>query len=159
MPPDSLLVPLLLDTSRPLVRYKSFSYQAGSWTTPRRIVAKVEHHAGELFPRIGFIVTNLRLASRAVVRFYNRRCTAEQWIKESDDVAADLGAAGPGGLTRDDSQRARLAKKGHKRGELVEKCLGAMVFQAILSGHGRSRQSRELEEWATRKSGRTRRLS
>jgi hypothetical protein len=34
-------------------------------------VAKVEHHAGELFPRVGFIVTNLPLPSRAVVRFYN----------------------------------------------------------------------------------------
>src|SRR2546426_9926721 len=47
-----------------------------------RVVAKVEHHAGELFPRVGFIVTNLTLPSRAVVRFYNKRGTAEQWIKE-----------------------------------------------------------------------------
>jgi hypothetical protein len=35
------------------------------------VVAKVEHHAGELFPRMGFILTNLTLPSRAVVRFYN----------------------------------------------------------------------------------------
>ena len=35
---------------------------------PRRIVAKVEHHVGELFPRVGFIVTNLPLPNRAVVR-------------------------------------------------------------------------------------------
>jgi len=28
------------------------------------------------------IVTNLMLPSRAVVRFYNKRGTAEQWIKE-----------------------------------------------------------------------------
>jgi hypothetical protein len=67
---------------KPLVRFKSFSYQAGSWTQPRRVVAKVEHHVGELFPRVGFIVTNLRLPSRAVVRFYNKRGTAEQCIKE-----------------------------------------------------------------------------
>ncbi len=67
---------------KPLVRYKSFAYQAGSWTKPRRIVAKVGHHEGELFPRVGFIVTNLSLPSRAVVRFYNKRGTAEQWIKE-----------------------------------------------------------------------------
>jgi len=46
------------------------------------VVAKVEHHVGELFPRVGFIVTNLTLPSRAVVRFYNKRGTAEQWIKE-----------------------------------------------------------------------------
>ena len=46
------------------------------------MVAKVEFHAGELFPRVGFIVTNLETPSRAVVRFYNKRGTAEQWIKE-----------------------------------------------------------------------------
>jgi hypothetical protein len=45
-------------------------------------VAKVEFHLGELFPRVGFIVTNLETDSRAVVRFYNKRGTAEQWIKE-----------------------------------------------------------------------------
>jgi len=38
--------------------------------------------AGELFPRVGFIVTNMALPSRSVVRFYNRRGTAEQWIRE-----------------------------------------------------------------------------
>jgi hypothetical protein len=42
----------------------------------------VEHHQGELFARVGFIVTSLSLSSRAVIRFYNRRGTAEQWIKE-----------------------------------------------------------------------------
>lgn len=46
------------------------------------MVAKVEFHAGELLPRIGFIVTNLETSSRAVVQFYNNRGTAEQWIKE-----------------------------------------------------------------------------
>jgi len=46
------------------------------------VVAKVEFHAGELFPRVGFIVTNLETPSRAVVRVYNKRGTAEQWIKE-----------------------------------------------------------------------------
>ena len=67
---------------QPLVEYKGFLYQAASWKTARRVVAKVEHHPGELFPRVGFIVTNLTLPSRAVVRFYNKRGTAEQWIKE-----------------------------------------------------------------------------
>ena len=65
-----------------MVWYKGFLYQAASWKTARRVVAKVEFHAGELFPRVGFIVTNLTLPSRAVVRFYNKRGTAEQWIKE-----------------------------------------------------------------------------
>jgi hypothetical protein len=35
-----------------------------------------------LFPRQGVIVTNLEAPSRAVVRFYNKLGTAEQWIKE-----------------------------------------------------------------------------
>jgi YD repeat-containing protein len=44
----------------------------------RRAVAKVDFHCGELFPRVGFIVTNLAtLSSRAVVRLYNKRGTAE----------------------------------------------------------------------------------
>jgi len=69
-------------SQKPLVEYKGFLYQAASWKTARRVVAKVEHHAGELFPRVGFIVTNLTLPSPAVVRFYNKRGTAEQWIKQ-----------------------------------------------------------------------------
>jgi Transposase DDE domain group 1 len=49
-------------------------YQAASWDKARRVVAKVEHHQGEVFPRVGFIVTSLSLPSRAaVVRFYNKR--------------------------------------------------------------------------------------
>ncbi|MCP5111901.1 MAG: IS1380 family transposase, partial [bacterium] len=44
---------------RTLVRHKSFLYQAESWNKARRVVAKVEFHAGELFPRVGFIVTTL----------------------------------------------------------------------------------------------------
>ena len=66
----------------PVVWYKSLLYQAASWNTARRVVAKVEFHFGELFPRVGFIVTNLEMDSRVVVRFYNKRGTAEQWIKE-----------------------------------------------------------------------------
>ncbi len=61
---------------------QSFQYQAASWDRPRRVIAKVEHHLGELFPRVGFIVTTLTRTNRAVVRFYNQRGTAEQWIKE-----------------------------------------------------------------------------
>ena len=56
--------------------------RAASWKTARRIVAKVEFHFGELFSRVGFIATNLEISSRAVVRFYNKRGTAEQWIKD-----------------------------------------------------------------------------
>ena len=79
---DILFRPPGRPSRKPLVRYKSFRYQAESWSQARRIVAKVEHHQGELFPRVGFIVTSMSLPSRSVVRFYNKRGTAEQWIKE-----------------------------------------------------------------------------
>jgi hypothetical protein len=58
------------------------TYQAGSWTTARRVVAKVEWHPGELYPRVGFIVTNMARPAENVVVFYNRRGTCEQCTKE-----------------------------------------------------------------------------
>src|SRR5262245_37987233 len=71
---------------KPRKFYASFRYRAGSWDRARRVVAKVEWHAGELFPRVGFLVTNLTWHSKKVVRFYNRRGTAEQWIKEGKNA-------------------------------------------------------------------------
>jgi hypothetical protein len=62
--------------------HANFTYRAGSWTKPRRVVAKVEWHPGELVPRVGFIVTNLSRPAERVVAFYNQRGTCEQWIKE-----------------------------------------------------------------------------
>ena len=62
--------------------HASFSYQAQSWKKPRRVVAKVEWHQGELYPRVGFIVTNMTRPAERVVAFYNQRGTCEQWIKE-----------------------------------------------------------------------------
>jgi hypothetical protein len=62
--------------------HANFTYQAGSWTKPRRVVAKVDWHPGELVPRVGFIVTNLSRPAERVVAFYNQRGTCEQWIKE-----------------------------------------------------------------------------
>lgn len=66
--------------------HASFSYQAGSWSKKRRVVAKVEWHPGELYPRVGFIVTNLSRPAERVVAFYNQRGTAEQWIKEGKNA-------------------------------------------------------------------------
>jgi hypothetical protein len=62
--------------------HANFRYQAGSWTKPRRVIAKVEWYPGELYPRVGFIVTNLTRPAERVVAFYNTRGTCEQWIKE-----------------------------------------------------------------------------
>lgn len=66
--------------------YASFRYQAKSWPKPRRVGAKVEWHPGELYPRVGFIVTNLARPPERVVAFYNGRGTAEQWIKEGKNA-------------------------------------------------------------------------
>ena len=66
--------------------YASFRYQAQSWSRPRRVVAKVEWHPGELYPRVGFIVTNLHRPAKKVVAVYNGRGTAEQWIKEGKNA-------------------------------------------------------------------------
>jgi hypothetical protein len=60
----------------------SFHYRAKSWSKARRVVAKVEFHPGELFARVGFIVTNRSLSNERVLAFYNGRGTAEQHIKE-----------------------------------------------------------------------------
>ena len=63
-------------------RCTSFHYRAKGWSKPRRIVAKIEFHPGELFPTVGFIVTNRSLSNERVFAFYNDRGTAEQHIKE-----------------------------------------------------------------------------
>ena len=61
----------------PLTKVKQFledvKYQAASWYKPRRVVARIEWHPGELFPKVGFIVTNMPMDPDWVLRFYNLR--------------------------------------------------------------------------------------
>src|SRR4051794_19671962 len=66
--------------------YASFRYQAQTWSRSRRVVAKVEWHPGELYPRVGFLVTNPCRPPERVVAFYNGRGTAEQWSKEGKNA-------------------------------------------------------------------------
>jgi Transposase DDE domain group 1 len=66
--------------------FASFSYRAQSWNKPRHVVAKVEWHPGELYPRVGFIITNLARSAEDIVAFYNQRGTAEQYIKEGKNA-------------------------------------------------------------------------
>ena len=66
--------------------YASFSAsairrRAGKSRGVRRVVAKVEWHPVERYPRVGVIVTKLARPAEGVVAFYNQRSTAEQWIK------------------------------------------------------------------------------
>jgi hypothetical protein len=105
----------------------------------RQVVAKVEFHLGERFPRVGFIVTT---DSRAAVRLYNKRGTAEPWIKESKQAVKMARLARPlrvgdWSLT---SLQQRLVKTGgrlikHARyywlllaeGHLTRRLFGAML--------------------------------
>ena len=68
------------------VRYRSFQYRAEAWEKPRRVVASVTWEVGELFPKVGFVVTNLDRDPEGAVQFYNQRGTAEQWIKEGKNA-------------------------------------------------------------------------
>jgi hypothetical protein len=61
--------------------YVSFSYQAQSWKKPRRVVAKVKWHPGELYPRRLYRYQPGAVC-RARGRLLHRRGTAEQWIRE-----------------------------------------------------------------------------
>src|ERR1700729_371816 len=62
--------------------YANFTHQARTWTRPRRVVAKVEGHPGELYPRLSFIVTNMARPPENVVAFDNKCGSCEQWTKE-----------------------------------------------------------------------------
>ena len=62
--------------------FEDFQYRAASWAKKRRVIAKIEWHPSELFPRAGFIVTNQPMEPDWGVRFYNQRGAAKQHIKE-----------------------------------------------------------------------------
>jgi hypothetical protein len=64
------------------IRLVDLQYRARAWDKERRVVAKIEWHDGELFPRIGFIATNSRLPAGKVVKVYNGRGDVENRIKE-----------------------------------------------------------------------------
>lgn len=64
------------------VVYGEFEYQAGSWNKPRRVVVKIEKPAGEITFKHTFIVTNMDLSPKSIVKFYSNRGTMENFIKE-----------------------------------------------------------------------------
>lgn len=68
------------------VKTVNLCYRAKTWDRERRVVAKIEWHTGELFPRIGFIVTNSRLSAGKVVKVYNGRGDVENRIKEGKNT-------------------------------------------------------------------------
>jgi hypothetical protein len=84
-------------SKKPKVFYHGFRYRAKSWDCVRRVVAKVEWHAGELFPRLGFVVTNLKRDPKRVIKFYNGHGgTVDQRGEERPEVDAAVVPAVPG---------------------------------------------------------------
>ena len=61
-------------------------YQAKSWSRPRRVVAKIEWQRGELFPRIGFVLTNSSPPAGKVIKVYNGLGDVENRIKEDKNT-------------------------------------------------------------------------
>lgn len=70
------------DYSKKHELYDEFTYQAGSWSKPRRVICKVERDAGSLIPRTTFIITTLEAAPKTIVKAYNKRGNMENYIKE-----------------------------------------------------------------------------
>jgi hypothetical protein len=124
--------------------YASFSYQAGSWDRKRRVVAKVEWHPGELYPRVGFIVTNLSRPAERVVWFYNQRGKAEQHTQVPRQ-RRPAAASRPGLQSRQLHADAGFAKGGralvadHAAGEIGEdRCQGRQPWPVRHVPTGRS---------------------
>lgn len=65
------------------VHYREFMYQASSWERSRRVVVKMERPAGELLFQFTFIVTNMTLQPKNVIRLYCQRGHMENFIKEA----------------------------------------------------------------------------
>ena len=73
------------------VVYGEFYYQAGSWSSPRRVVFKIEKPYNQINHMYTFIVTNMTLPIEDVIRFYCGRGKMENYIKESKN-GFDFGA-------------------------------------------------------------------
>ena len=87
-----LIRPVGRPPKRPVILYDDFWYRAESWGRARRVVAKVEWHRGELFPRVGFIVTNMTAGPEGVVRFYNGSWDSRA-VDQGREVRAELDSA------------------------------------------------------------------
>jgi hypothetical protein len=64
------------------VVYGEFYYQAGSWDYPRRVVCKIEKPTGQIVHMNTFIVTNMDSSPERLIKFYCKRGSMENFIKE-----------------------------------------------------------------------------
>jgi hypothetical protein len=84
--------PVAASHRRAVLSHDPVSTRAPSGLKPRRVVAKVEWHSGELYPRVGFIVTNM--ARRGCPLFFLplgllQRCTGLIIICLNAKIAGD----------------------------------------------------------------------
>jgi len=135
-------------------RPKPGNNQAQSWRKPRRVVAKVEWHPGELYPRVGFIVSNLARPAERVGAKWSRlscqsvavccqRCppSAPRPRLQPGQFHADAGDAEGGGGTVVAEQRAGEADQDRceaRHGRCItfqtaEVAVSRQMFQEILS--------------------------
>ncbi len=69
------------DTEQKVTRYTEFTYQAGSWESPRRVCAKLEYSPQGANRR--FVVTNISGGTaEEIFDFYEERGRCENYIKE-----------------------------------------------------------------------------
>lgn len=71
------------DFTRTHTLYGEFMYRAKSWNRERRVACKIQRKAGELLPSYTFVVTSMEATAKDVIRFYSKRGTMENFIKEA----------------------------------------------------------------------------
>ncbi len=76
--------------------YEDFAYKAQGWDKERRVIAKIEWHPGELFPRVGFIVTNLPMGPDWVVRFTTSAAPPSSTSRKANTPSAGRGCRASG---------------------------------------------------------------
>ena len=124
------------------VKYVNLEYQAGSWDRRHRVIHKIEWHAGNLFPRIGFIAMNSRLAVGKEVKVYNDRTEIENRIKKvKNGLRWEKNSC-----TRFEANEARLKmgdlaynllhmlRKSYIRGEGVRRSIEWLILRLIKVG-------------------------
>jgi transposase InsO family protein len=102
------------------------------------VVAKVEWHPGELYPQVGFIVTNLAQPVKRLVAFYNHRGICEQYIKEGKGAVK---------WTRSRRMTAALRLAGHPvNRKRVQRLMRLMGLEALGPKPKTSRPSCRLSQ-------------
>lgn len=68
------------------IRLVDRRYRKQTWDKERSMMAKIEWIEGELFPKIGFVVTDSKLPAGKVVKVSTARCDMEKRIQEGGNT-------------------------------------------------------------------------